>query len=77
MSEIIRLGNACRLGKPLHEVSDTGQVSHGRMPHRVCRFHRLQEHINKGASFEVVPPEPLVEYFEYGEQPLSWSGGSG
>jgi len=73
-SEVIRLGNSRIFGEPLKEISDSRQVGGACLPHMVARFSRLQEHVDKRATFKVVAAEPVVEDLEYGEQSLLWSG---
>jgi|GEM_PF-5530533 len=75
-SEVIRLGNSSFFGEPLKEISDSREVGGTRLPHRVARLSRLEEHLDKRATFKVVAAEPLVEDLEDGEQPLLWGGRS-
>jgi len=75
-SEVVRLGNSRFFGEPLKEIPDSRQVGGARLPHRVARLGRLQEHVDKRATFKVVTAEPLVEDIEYGEQLLPWGGRS-
>lgn len=72
VSEVIRLGNPRIFGEPFKEISDSRQVGRARLVHRVARLSRLQEHVDKRATFKVVAAEPLVEDIEDGEQSLLW-----